>query len=96
MNSITDLISTGEDNAVSLAELCQITGLESRALRLLIEAARRNGAVICSSVNGYFFPETLLELQDYIHRERARSKSITRSLKAAEKLLKDWKEQNDE
>lgn len=90
MSSITDLISTGEDNAVSLAELCQITGLESRALRLLIEAARRNGAVICSSVNGYFFPETLLELQEYVHRERARSKSITRSLKAAEQLLKEW------
>lgn len=90
MSSIKDFISTGEENAVSLAELCRITGLENRTLRLVIETERRNGTVICSSVNGYFYPETEQELQAYVHRERARSRSITRSLRAAETTLKDW------
>ena len=89
-------LEAGESNAVSVAELCRITGLQDRELRAAIAAERSHGSVICSNAKGYFFPETLPELQDYINRERARSKSITRSLKAAEKLLKDWKEQNDE
>ena len=93
MSSIKDFISTGEENAVSLAELCRITGLENRTLRLVIETERRNGTVICSSVNGYFYPETVQELQAYVHRERARSRSITRSLRAAERTLKEWNRQ---
>ena len=90
MSSIKDFISTGEENAVSLAELCRITGLENRTLRLVIETERRNGTVICSSVNGYFYPETVQELQAYVHQERARSRSISQGLKSAEILLKKW------
>ena len=98
--NITEIIhatlEAGESNAVSVAELCRITGLQDRELRAAIAAERSHGSVICSNAKGYFLPGNRSELQDYIHRERARSKSITRSLKAAEKLLKDWKEQNDE
>lgn len=93
MSFITEFIPTGEGNAISLAELCRITGMENRTLRAAIERERQNGAVICSSVNGYFFPDTLSELQEYVHRERSRSCSITRSLRAAEKTLKEWNRQ---
>lgn len=93
MSFVTEFISTGEENAISLAELCRITGMENRTLRAAIEKERQNGAVICSSVNGYFFPETRSELQKYVHREQARSCSITRSLRAAERTLKEWNRQ---
>lgn len=91
MSSIKDYIFKGEENAVSLSELCRITGLENRTLRLVIETERRNGTVICSSVNGYFYPETEQELQAYVHQERARASSIKAGLRAAERLLKEWK-----
>ena len=87
---IMDNISTGEENVVSLAELCRITGIENRELRAIIAAERLKGAVICSSVNGYFYPETVQELQAYVHQERARSRSISQGLKSAEILLKKW------
>lgn len=93
MNFVTEFISTGEENAISLVELCRITGLENRTLRAAIERERQNGAVICSSVNGYSYPETRSELQEYVHRERARSRSITRSLRGAERTLKEWDRQ---
>lgn len=89
-NIIIGSIHTGEDNAVSLAELCKRTNEGERAVRLCIEDMRRKGAVICSSNKGYYLPSCTDELRRYVHAEQARSRSIKRTLRAAEKLLRKW------
>lgn len=53
---ICSALRTGEDNAVSLAEMCNISGRDSRVTRQIIEDLRRKGTVICSSdkIRGIF------------------------------------------
>lgn len=87
---ITQALRAGENNAVSLADMCIISGLDNRSTRQVIENLRRSGVVICSSDNGYFYPADISELKRYVRRERARSNSIELTLKSAEGLLKNW------
>lgn len=90
IDKIYAALRTGEDNAVSLADMCIISGLDNRSTRLCIESIRRSGKVICSSEKGYFLPANTLELSRYIHKERCRANSISRTLSPAEKLLSRW------
>lgn len=87
---ICNALRTGENNAVSLAEMCNISGLDNRSTRLVIEDLRRHGTVICSSDKGYFYPADISELRKYVRREKARSYSIEFTLKTAESLLEEW------
>lgn len=84
-------LEAGESNAVSVAELCRITGLQDRELRAAIAAERSHGSVICSNAKGYFLPGNRSELQAFIRQERARASSIKAGLRAAEQLLKEWR-----
>ncbi len=88
--SILDFIPIGEENAVHSAEICARFGLTERERRKLFERLRNAGAVICSCDNGFFKPADLAELTAYIGRERARSRSISNSLRSARKLVKEW------
>lgn len=87
---ICSALRTGENNAVSLAEMCNISGLDNRNTRLVIENLRRDGTVICSSEKGYFYPVDISELRRYVRKEQTRSNSIRETLQAAEKLLNEW------
>ena len=84
------VIGTGEENAVSLEQLINVTGLPNRDVRKLIESLRRSGHIIISSNAGYFYPETVEELMKYIRKERSRARSILRTLHSARELLADW------
>lgn len=77
----------GRANAVHLKELELLTGLNSRALRLIIERIRRDGNTICADENGYYLPETIAELEKYIHRAEAMAKSTFYTLRTARKEL---------
>lgn len=74
-NGLSFFIPEGEAEAVSMRELARITGLDDRELRREIEKARRAGILICSSGKGYFMPETLQELREYVHLMGARIKT---------------------
>ena len=87
---ILDYIPVGEANAIHSAEICRHFELTERERRKLFERLRNAGAVICSCDNGFFKPADLAELQAYINRERARSRSITRSLRSAKRLAAEW------
>lgn len=87
---IYNALRRGESNAVSLADMCIISGLDNRSTRLCIEHIRRSGRVICSSEKGYFLPANTAELSRYIHKERCRANSISLTLGSAEKLLSRW------
>ena len=85
-------IGKGEENALHLADLVQLTQLSERDTRRVIESLRRSGAVVCSSGRGYFKPDTPDELRRYVRQEQARSRSIYRRTASARKLLKSWNE----
>ena len=86
---ILSAIDKGEDNAVSLEQLINITGLPNREVRKIIETLRRAGHVIISSDNGYYYPETVEELKRYINRESSRARSILITLSSARELLEN-------
>ena len=92
---IIHALRKGRINAVKSDELEELTGLDSRDTRQCIERLRRSGVVICSSNDGYFYPETRAELQDFIHKEAARAHSIEITLRSAERLLSEWGGDND-
>lgn len=87
---IANALRAGEENAVSLSNMCRISGLDNRSTRLCIEDMRRKGAVICSSSKGYYLPSGLCDLRRYVRTEHARANSIKTTLRAAEDLLRKW------
>ena len=89
--SIASILSTGEAYAVSRSELAAMLGEHERTVRRAIELMRRNGTVICSSEQGYFYPETCAELKAYIHREESRARQTNSVLTSARALLEEWK-----
>lgn len=87
---IRKALGTGEENAVSLAELEELTKLPVREVHHSIENMRRNGGIICSSNSGYFYPATEDELRKYVHKEHARAATILRNTRAAAVELSKW------
>lgn len=69
---LTDRIPAGKADAVSMAHLARVMGMEPRELRLAVEQARRAGILICSCEKGYFMPETIQELKAHAQRMGAR------------------------
>lgn len=90
------LIGHGADNAIHLADLVRLTGLESRIVRKRIETLRRRGYVICADESGYYYPTSFLELSRYIRRTERQAKSILFTLKAARRRLAELSSDGDE
>lgn len=88
---IINALPTGELNAIPLSNIHRISGAaDERATRKIIENLRRDGVVICSSECGYYFPADVIELRQYVNKERSRAASISTTLKPAEHLLEEW------
>ncbi len=87
---ILSLIPTGQRNARHVNEIAALLGFRNRELRKHIEHLRREGHVIIGCDKGYYLPETLEELEAYLHQETARAKSILYTLKAAQNLRSLW------
>lgn len=90
---ILNVIGVGEENAVHLSELVQLSGLSVRDTRRTIEQLRKDGAVICSNEHGYFKPADVSELSSYVRQEYSRAGSIYSRTASAGRLLKKWLEQ---
>ena len=69
---LTDTIPTGHRDAVSMYHLAMMHNLSERKMRLAVENARRDGNLICSGDKGYFMPETVTEIKEYVKRTSAR------------------------
>lgn len=64
-------------------------------MRKVIEDIRRAGVVVCNSLDGYFFPETLDELRFYVRQEERRGRSTFYTLGSARRLLQELEELTD-
>lgn len=85
--TIYDTIPRGEQNAISMAELARRWEADERETRQIIYSARKDGELICSSVRGYFRPETDTELLDWYRTARSRSLGTLESLRTARRTL---------
>lgn len=90
--NIIDYIPVGKQNAISMSELAKRMGCSDRAARAAVFAARRKGAVICStcsgnSFDGYFFPASIEEALPYIKLQKSRISSAKIAIHSAENFV---------
>ena len=89
---IAELLSKGQNNAISTRELCDVTGLCKRDLREQVRRERLAGAVILSrreNGGGYYLPETKEEIQAFINTMGKQGRSIFSARKSAAAALKE-------
>jgi hypothetical protein len=100
--AIEALLLHGEANAIPIAQLVELAGLQSqRQLRLVIEQERRNGSLILSTVRGrggYFLPscdpiQRQAELSAFIHTVHVRAVNSQKMLRAARQALRECESQ---
>lgn len=89
---VLQYIGVGEKNAIHAQELASLTKSGVREISFCIEELRRGGEVILSSSSGYFKPETMLEVDAHIHRERSRASNILKTLKTVEEYKRKVEE----
>lgn len=89
--SILHYIPYGKDNAVSRAYLSAMLGVSDRKMRKMIEAERRNGAMILNAQdgNGYYISDDLDELERQYRQDTARAMAILTRRKAIRNKLKE-------
>ena len=80
-NSITgDFLRTlqaGEENALTSHELQALFGITFRELRLIVERCRRTGVYIITSNEGYFYPNSIDEVNGCLRRTGSHVKNLT-------------------
>lgn len=85
---ILGLLHTGQGNAVSLRDLCNVTGWSGRRVRLIIHKARRDGIPILSdNENGYFLPGDLSEVRHFCASMFRRGREIEDTARAVRKAV---------
>lgn len=78
---ITELLKTGEQNAVTAAELADQLQTSRREVFAMVEKARDSGAPVCASGKGIFLAESPDELSVYYERARRRVLKELRTLR---------------
>ena len=76
--NICDYIPRGKENAIRRDTLVNMLNLPDRTVRLMIEQARKGGALILNDQSGagYYVSEDVGELKRQLHRNHNRAMSI--------------------
>ena len=90
-NQVRMILCKGKDNAISRPMLKQITGMDDRTNRLIIEDLRCEGIPVMSSSSdkGYWLPQTASEVEHYINENRHRAREINLMAQRAEVWLRE-------
>ena len=82
---VSDLLLHGEENALPMKHLKELTGMDSRTIRLMIQQERLSGTPICANnKTGYYLPGSDLERAECVKSMRHRSAEIARTAAAIE------------
>lgn len=81
---ISDLLSAGEESAVTRKYLEQITGMNGREIQRAVQAERLAGKPILSGQRGFFLPGTEDEKSRFVRSMRHRAAEISRAAAAVE------------
>lgn len=91
---ICDFLTEGKSNAISSQRLADLTGCKSvRDLQQIIAEERAAGAVIlstCENGGGYFLPENVGEVREFVRTLERRGKNTLAALKSAKDYLKRY------
>lgn len=90
--NIVDFIPYGRENAVSREYLSDITGLDDRTVRGMIEDARRDVPIInLQDSGGYYLPleEERHDVQRWLTIQGNRGNAVFNSMEGATKWLKE-------
>ena len=83
---IASLLGTGQGAALTIKDLCRITGCDNRTVRLAIQRERLEGMPICSdNANGYYLPANDAERAACVRSLRHRASEISRVASALER-----------
>ncbi len=81
MLKISDFLSNGERDAISLEQLSIATGLPERAVKKEVLNARLRGELVLSSERGYFLPESEAEIKSYVFKRKSYLRTAHAALK---------------
>lgn len=82
---IVDLLPVGEQNAVPLRHLKELSGLPGREVRRLIQTERLRGVPILSdNINGYYLAANAQEREEFIRSMHHRAAEIIKVAQAIE------------
>lgn len=85
---IFELLTEGRENARTARDLAKLTGLDRRAVSLLVERERRAGKPICATCDGtapgYYVAADRDEMQRYCDNLRHREQEIAKTREACE------------
>jgi hypothetical protein len=87
---LIELIPEGRENAISKAQLTEITGLSDRSLRLVVAGERRMGNFVltdCGGTKGYYKPTNSGEVLAFIRSMRKRARETAAIADAVERAL---------
>lgn len=84
---IADFLLTGKRNAISMTDLAHVVNIPERSVRLEILQARINGELICSCDQGYFLPESVDDIREYVISRKAFLKTAGKALKPFVKAI---------
>ena len=87
MIKISDFLSVGQDQAVSVQDLSAAVNLPERAVHREILNARLSGELILSSERGYFLPADQDEIREYVIKRKAYIKTAGAALRPFLKAL---------
>ena len=84
---IADFLLTGKRNAISMTDLAHVVNIPERSVRFEILQARINGELICSCEQGYFLPESVDDIREYVISRKAFLKTAGKALKPFVKAI---------
>ena len=82
-------IPTGQNNAISMADLARRLGIPSRTVRADILSLRLDGCIIASCPSGYYIPADIGEELHFYLSHRKRAMTNLTALKATRRHLRD-------
>ena len=78
--TISGFLHIGRGNALPLRDLCRLTGMDGRQVRLMIQQERLKGVPILSdNQNGYYLPENEWEVREFVRSMRHRAGEIEKA-----------------
>ena len=87
--NLIDFLSTGESEAITTQELSKLLGWNKREITLYINALRRSGEVICSSISGYYLPSCLADVERFYRQMTSRQNEIEKAKQSAKKYIEE-------
>ncbi len=80
---LIDYLSHGEENAYTARDLARLLGWRERDVTRSINALRKRGTIICSSVNGFFLPADDADISHFVRNMKGRIKDVEMAMKPA-------------